>query len=41
MAVREMILAADLEGRQKALAKILPMQKGDFLGIFRVMKGLR
>ena len=40
MAVREMILAADLEGRQKALAKILPMQKGDFLGIFRVMKGL-
>jgi pyruvate,orthophosphate dikinase len=40
MAVREMILAADLEGRKKALAKILPMQKGDFLGIFRVMKGL-
>jgi len=40
MAVREMILAADLAGRQKALAKILPMQKGDFLGIFRVMKGL-
>ena len=40
MAVREMILAADLEGRLRALAKILPMQKGDFLGIFRVMKGL-
>ncbi len=40
MAVREMILASDLEGRQKALAKILPMQKGDFLGIFRAMKGL-
>ena len=40
MAVREMILAADLDGRKKALAKILPMQKGDFLGIFRVMKGL-
>jgi pyruvate,orthophosphate dikinase len=40
MAVREMILAADLDGRQKALAKILPMQRGDFLGIFRVMKGL-
>jgi pyruvate,orthophosphate dikinase len=39
-AVREMILAADLEGRKKALAKILPMQKGDFLGIFREMKGL-
>jgi len=40
MAVREMILAADVDGRQRALAKILPMQKGDFLGIFRVMKGL-
>ena len=39
-AVREMILAAELEGREKALAKILPMQKGDFLGIFREMKGL-
>ncbi len=40
MAVREMILAADLEGRKRALAKILPMQKGDFLGLFKVMKGL-
>jgi pyruvate,orthophosphate dikinase len=40
MAVREMILADELEGRQKALAKILPMQKGDFIGIFREMKGL-
>jgi pyruvate,orthophosphate dikinase len=40
MAVREMILAADLEGRKRALSKILPMQKGDFLGIFREMKGL-
>ena len=40
MAVREMILAADLDGRKRALDKILPMQKGDFLGIFRVMKGL-
>ena len=39
-AVREMILAADVEGREKALAKILPMQKGDFVGIFREMKGL-
>lgn len=39
-AVREMILAADLEGRKAALSKILPMQKGDFLGIFREMKGL-
>ncbi len=39
-AVREMILAEDIEGRKKALAKILPMQKGDFIGIFREMKGL-
>ncbi len=39
-AVREMILAEELEGRKKALAKILPMQKGDFIGIFREMKGL-
>lgn len=39
-AVREMILAEELEGRLKALAKILPMQKGDFIGIFREMKGL-
>lgn len=40
MAVREMILAEELEGRKAALAKILPMQKGDFLGIFREMKDL-
>jgi pyruvate,orthophosphate dikinase len=39
-AVREMILAADVEGREKALFKILPMQKGDFIGLFREMKGL-
>jgi pyruvate,orthophosphate dikinase len=39
-AVREMILSANLEGRKKALAKILPMQKGDFKGIFSEMKGL-
>ncbi|RII26199.1 MAG: pyruvate, phosphate dikinase [Geobacter sp.] len=39
-AVREMILSEDLEGRQRALAKILPMQKGDFIGLFREMKGL-
>ncbi|MBU4321238.1 MAG: pyruvate, phosphate dikinase, partial [Nitrospinae bacterium] len=40
IAVREMILADDTEGRQAALAKLLPMQKGDFKGIFKVMKGL-
>jgi pyruvate,orthophosphate dikinase len=38
-AVREMIMAEDVEGRKEALAKILPMQKGDFKGIFKVMDG--
>lgn len=39
-AVREMILAEDRQGREKALAKLLPMQRGDFIEIFEVMKGL-
>ena len=39
-AVREMILAEDVEGRKKALAKLLPMQQGDFEGIFKEMDGL-
>jgi pyruvate,orthophosphate dikinase len=39
-AVREMILADDTEGRKKALIKLLPMQKSDFIGIFKAMKGL-
>jgi pyruvate,orthophosphate dikinase len=39
-AVREMILADDTEGRKKALAKLLPMQKSDFIEILKVMKGL-
>ncbi|MDG2303671.1 MAG: pyruvate, phosphate dikinase [Candidatus Binatia bacterium] len=39
-AVREMILAEDTDGRRKALAKILPMQKKDFVGILEAMKGL-
>jgi len=38
--VREMILATDLAGREKALTKLLPMQRGDFEGIFREMAGL-
>jgi pyruvate, orthophosphate dikinase len=38
--VREMILSDTLEGRKKALAKLLPMQKGDFSGIFKAMNGL-
>ncbi|MBO8439547.1 MAG: pyruvate, phosphate dikinase [bacterium] len=38
-AMREMILAEDSDGRRVALAKILPYQKADFKGIFRVMAG--
>ena len=38
-AVREMILASDEEGRRAALAKLLPMQRGDFEGIFEAMDG--
>jgi pyruvate,orthophosphate dikinase len=40
IAVREMILAEDKKGREAALAKLLPMQRSDFEGIFRVMRGL-
>ncbi|CAN5700214.1 pyruvate, phosphate dikinase [soil metagenome] len=39
-AMREMILAHDVEGRRKALAKLLPYQKEDFIGIFKEMNGL-
>lgn len=39
-AVREMILAETREERQRALEKILPMQKNDFIEIFKVMEGL-
>jgi pyruvate,orthophosphate dikinase len=38
--VREMILSETREERQRALAKLLPMQKGDFIGIFEAMEGL-
>ncbi|MEA3298533.1 MAG: putative PEP-binding protein, partial [Chloroflexota bacterium] len=38
-AMREMIMADTLEGREKALAKLLPMQREDFYGIFKEMKG--
>lgn len=38
-AVREMILSSDLDGRRTALAKLLPMQRGDFEGIFEAMDG--
>ena len=39
-AMREMIAAGNVEGRKKALAKLLPMQKEDFIGIFKIMHGL-
>ncbi len=38
-AMREMIVARDTEGRRRALAKLLPMQRGDFEGIFEAMDG--
>ncbi len=38
-AMREMILAPDAAGRQRALARLLPMQRADFEGIFRAMEG--
>jgi pyruvate,orthophosphate dikinase len=37
--MREMILAESVEERRAALAKLLPLQRADFAGIFRVMKG--
>ena len=40
VAMREMILAKDSEGREKALAKLLPYQKADFKGILLAMDGL-
>jgi pyruvate,orthophosphate dikinase len=39
-AMREMILADDTDGRRKALDKLLPMQRGDFVELFRIMHGL-
>ena len=39
-AMREMILAEDVEARKKALAKILPYQRADFVGIFKALNGL-
>ncbi|MBB3659570.1 pyruvate,orthophosphate dikinase [Rhizobium sp. BK650] len=38
--MREMILAEDEKGRRSALDKLLPMQRGDFTGLFTVMHGL-
>ena len=39
-AVREMILAEKIEDRQQALAKLLPYQREDFIGIFKALDGL-
>jgi pyruvate,orthophosphate dikinase len=41
VAVREMILADDTAGREKALAKLLPMQRKDFVGILKAMAPAR
>ena len=40
IAMREMILSDTVEGREKALAKLLPYQKSDFYGILKAMDGL-
>ncbi len=40
IAMREMILADDEKGRRAALAKLLPMQRSDFIELFEIMKGL-
>ena len=41
VAVREMILADDEKGRRTALAKILPMQRKDFVELFEIMAACR
>ena len=38
VAMREMIVAETIEGRRAALAKILPMQRDDFVELFRIMQ---
>src|SRR5438128_2212741 len=40
IAMREMIMAESGEGRRTALAKILPMQRADFVELFDIMRGL-
>ena len=41
LSVREMILSKTTEDRSKALAKLLPHQKEDFIEIFKIMNGYR
>lgn len=40
IAMREMIVANNVEGRKAALAKLLPMQRNDFIELFKIMSGL-
>ena len=40
VAVREMIMAEEVEGRRRALDKLLPMQRADFVALFRIMQDL-
>jgi pyruvate, orthophosphate dikinase len=40
LAIQEMIVAESVEARVKALDKLLPFQRADFIGIFKAMKGL-
>jgi pyruvate,orthophosphate dikinase len=40
IAMREMIVAQNVDGRKAALAKLLPMQRNDFVELFRIMSGL-
>ncbi len=40
IAMREMIVAQNVEGRKAALSKLLPMQRNDFVELFRIMSGL-
>jgi len=39
IAVREMIIASDVDGRRAALTKLLPTQREDFIELFRIMDG--
>ena len=39
VSMRKMILAEDAEGRKKALKELLPLQRKDFIGIFKALKG--
>src|SRR5690606_38056057 len=40
ISVREMIMAEDAEGRRRPLSKLLPVQRQDFVELFRIMAGL-